>query len=90
METKIIIHDYHHDEVSGRIHLHLKSETTHENATWTGPIKTYSCDQHTLNDRFNGSIDEFEQWAAKQHKSNIGIHPDVVESLSSRKGKVIG
>lgn len=88
-KQSVVIHDYRHDAHTGRIEVHLKVKHESGNAEWHGPIRQYGCDAQTLRDRFNGNIEEFEAWAAKQHRSIEGIHPDMVQKLMERKGKVI-
>lgn len=90
MTSSVVIHDYKVDPNTGRIELHLKCRNTEGTATWDGPVKQYSCDPQTLQDRFNGDITQFEAWAANQHKAIVGVKPGLQEELQSRKGKVIG
>lgn len=90
MESKVTIADYKHDPISGRIELHLRTEYTEGTATWHGDVKQYSCDAQTLRDRFNDSLEDFEAWAAREHKLVEAFHPDIVKDLHERKGKVIG
>lgn len=87
--TSVVIHDYKADALTGRIELHLKCVTADGNAAWDGPVKQYSCDPQTLRDRFNGNIEEFEAWAAKQHQSIVGVQPGLTEKLAARKGQTI-
>ena len=89
-ESKVVIHDYKLDPNTGRVELHLKTQNTEGTATWEGPVKQYSCDQHMLRDRFNGNIEEFEAWCAREHQQLTGVHPDLHATLAARKGKVIG
>ena len=88
--TKVVIHEYKADANTGRIELHLKTQSTDGNATWEGPVKQYSVDPQMLRDRFNNSISDFENWAANEHKAVTGVRPDLHAQLQARKGKVIG
>lgn len=89
MTSSVVIHDYKADAHTGRIELHLKVRNTEGSATWDGPVKQYSCDAQTLRDRFNGNLDEFEAWASREHRHNVGVKPGLHEELQARKGKVI-
>lgn len=88
-ETKIVIHDVHVHPETGHTTYTLKAETTEGTATWTGPVKQYGVDPQMLRDRFNGDISQFEKWAANEHKSIIGAHPEYVDKMMKRKGCVI-
>lgn len=86
-QTKVVIHDYKVDPMTGRIEVHLRCRTVDGNHSWDGPIKQYSVDPQTLRDRFNGSIDDFEAWAAREHRSIVGAPPGLADNLQARKGK---
>ena len=88
--TQVVIHAYQADKDTGRIELHLKCRTVDGNHTWEGPVKQYSVDPQTLRDRFNNDVKVFEAWAAREHKSLVGIPDEVVSALMKRKGEVIG
>ena len=86
----VVMHEYSIDAQTGRIELHLKTKSSEDNVTWEGPIKQYTCDPQTLRDRFNGDLDTFIQWAAREHRSIVGVKPGLAEELEKRKGAVIG
>lgn len=88
-ETKVHIHDYRADKHTGRIELHLKCHTVDGNCEWFGPVRQYTADPQMLRDRFNDDINQFEAWAAREHRKFVGVHPDVEKMLMERKGKVI-
>jgi hypothetical protein len=89
-KTEVIIHDVNVHPSTGHVSYVLKTRTTDGNASWEGPKATYGVDAQTLRDRFNGDIAQFEVWAANEHKSLTGPHPDVLEAVMKRKGQVIG
>ena len=88
-DVAVIIHNYQLDPKTGRIELHLKCKSAEDNVTWEGEVKQYSCDLQTLRDRFNGDLDTFISWAAREHRSLVGAKPGMAEALEQRKGKAI-
>lgn len=89
METKIIIHDVHIHPETGYVTYTLKAQTTDGNRSWMGPLKQYGTDQQQLRDRYNGDIAQFEAWAAREHRSIVGVHPEFVDEMMKRKGQII-
>lgn len=89
-KTEIVIHDASVHPSTGHVTYVLKARTTDGKASWEGPKASYGVDAHTLRDRFNGDLAQFEQWAASEHKSLIGANPELVDAVGKKKGAVIG
>jgi len=87
--SDVVVDNYRLDPHTGRIEVHLKCKSAEDNVTWEGEVKQYSCDLQTLRDRFNGDLDTFISWAAREHRSLVGVKPGMAEALESRKGKVV-
>lgn len=89
-KTEIHVHDVSVHPSTGHVTYVLKARTTDGNAVWDGPKATYGVDPHTLRDRFNGDIAQFEAWAASEHRALVGADPKLVDAVMKRKGVVIG
>ena len=89
-KTEIVIHDYKVDPLNGGIEVHLKTKRTEGNNIREGRPKIYGCDRQMLRDRFNGNLEEFEAWAAREHGKLTGASESLKAQVAARKGKVIG
>lgn len=89
-ESQIIIHDYHVDQNTGHVSVFVKTHTVEGSASWDGPTRRYGIDAVAFRDRFEGNVQQFENWVASEHRAYEGAHVDLVDHLLQRKGKAIG
>jgi len=90
METKIWIRQVRVNPKTGHITVRLESETINGSAHWFGPKRDYGMDADTFHGRFGGDIEQLKTYFAGQHKTMMGVHAALVESLTKMEGEVIG
>lgn len=88
-QTRIIVKGVSVNQDDGRVTYTLQCVTTDDLQTWEGPIRQYSFDPEILRDRFNNSLQKFEQWAAAQQQSLRGASKSVMDEIAQRKGAVL-
>jgi hypothetical protein len=89
-ETTVVIEQYKVNPHTGHITVSVHCHTVDGNSRWNGPTKVYGTDLQMFRDKFQGSVEAFETWVANEHKSITGPPTGLVETLQTRKGKVIG
>jgi hypothetical protein len=90
METKIFVRSTRRHPDTGHITVRLQSETTHDGATWCGPLKDYGFDHETFYGRFGGDIGQLTNYLVSEHRTMIGRSEELVEALTKLEGQQIG
>lgn len=89
MQSNIIVREVIVDQKTGHITVQVQTETVDGTATHLGPIKQYGCCAETFHYRFGRDEQQLLNWIANEHAAMTGVHVDLVERLTSLKGRAI-
>jgi hypothetical protein len=90
MQSKIFVRRVHVHPDTGHITIRLQSETSHESAAWTGPVKDWGVDAETFHHRFGADKQHLIDYMVGEHKAFMGRHDGLTDELSKLEGTQIG
>ena len=90
MKSEIFVRQVRVNPQTGHVAIRLQSRTTHDTASWDGPLKDWGVDAETFYYRFGGSKQQLLDYLVGEHKAFMGRHAAFTEELTQLEGTKIG